>query len=296
MYQIISDSACDFSPSEIEYSDIQTIPFYVSFDSKTYLKEEVDISKEEYFNRLINEKNLFPKTAQPNPQDYIDICTPHLESGKDILILTISSKLSGSYNSAAIAQRSLEDTYTDRKVAIIDSLTASIGQGLILGEIIKMRNEGYTLEETARIAKEVLNTTRTYVTLDSLEYVRRGGRIGPTTALVGGILGLKPILQLSDGIVTQLDNVRGKKNAMRILEEAMVHALKDDISDVNIRIGHIGRREDAESFVQKTEAALGTKIENPVTELGVTIGAHAGPGALGVSYCKKYDQFERKIA
>ncbi|MCL2386861.1 MAG: DegV family protein [Defluviitaleaceae bacterium] len=292
MFQVISDSGCDFTKEEARNMDI--IPFYISFDQDN-LKEGIDISKEDYFKRLVTEKT-FPKTSQPSPQDYIDIYTPHLEAGKDILSLTISSKLSGSYNSAVLAARMLNEQYPNRTIAIIDSLNASVGQGLILREILKMKNAGYSLQETVQTAEKILKTTRVYFTLDSLEYLKRGGRIGTTTAFVGGILGLRPILHLEEGQVSQLDNVRGKKNALKLIEEAIIDALKDETENISIGIGHILRAEDAGDFKTNTETALGIKITNPITEVGAAIGAHAGPGALAFSYCKKYDSFKRGVA
>ena len=289
MFQIISDGGCDFSKEEVKKHKLDIVPFYITFDQVSHLKEGIDITKEDYFKRLVSEKNLFPKTSQPNPQDYIDVYTPHHKAGKDILLLTISSKLSGSNASAVIAADMLKDEYPDRTIIIIDSLNVSIGQGLILREIIKMRDAGYTLSETAKLARKILKTTRVYFTLESLEYLKRGGRVGPTTALVGGILGLRPILQLEEGQVSQLDSMRGKKKSLKLIEEAIVDAVKDDKQRVNLSIGHILREEDAAEFKASLESSLDMKIANPVIEVGVTIGTHAGPGALAFAYCMKYD-------
>ena len=289
MFQIISDGGCDFTKEEVQRYNLDVVPFYITFDQVNYLKEGVDISKDDYFDRLIAEKNLFPKTSQPNPQDYIDVYTPHLKAGRDILSLTISSKLSGSNVSAKLAADMLKEEYPQRTILVVDSLSASIGQGLILREIIKMRDIGYTLLETTQIAEEVLKTTRVYFTLDSLEYLKRGGRVGPTTALVGGILGLRPILQLEEGQVTQLDSVRGKNKSLKLIEEAMVDVLKDETEKINLSIGHIRREEDTINFKSNIESSLEMNIDNPITEVGVTIGTHAGPGALAFAYCIKYD-------
>lgn len=289
MYKIISDSGCDFSKEEALSSDVTIIPFYVSFDGETYLKQGVDVSTEEYFNRLISDKNLFPKTSQPNPQDYIDVFTPHLESGNDIIMLTISSKLSGSYQSATMAIDMLSEDYPDRTIALIDSLSASVGQGVILRELVKMRNAGYPLGQAVKCAEEVRSTTHVYFTVENLEYLRRGGRVGPTTALVGGILGLSPILQLENGEVSQLDNVRGKKRALELIEEAMVYALKDDIENINISIGHVMCRAEADTVGNNTEKALSIKLPHAATDIGIAIGTHAGPGAIAFAYCKKFE-------
>jgi len=289
MFQIISDAGCEFTKEEAKQFNVEIIPFYITFDGTTHLKDGIDITKDAYFTRLIEEKDLFPKTSQPTPQDYIDMYTPHLKAGKDILSFTISSKLSGTNNSARLAASMLEAEYPNRKIAVVDSLNASIGEGLILREIIKMRDAGHTLDETVAMAAEVIKSAHVYLTVDTLEYLKRGGRIGPTTALVGGILGLKPILQLVDGEVSQLDNVRGKKRVIKLMEDGMVAALSGDKENVSLCFGHIRNPEDAVAFKTSAETALGVKVDLPAVEIGVTIGTHAGPGALGFAYCKKYE-------
>ena len=291
MFQIISDGGCDFTKDEVQRHKVDVIPFYVTLDQETYLKEGVDISKEEYFMRLLEDKNLFPKTAQPSPQDYIDAYTPHLMAGKDIISLTISSKLSGTYNSAKLAADTLAEDYPNRRIIVIDSLNGALGQGLILKEIVKMRDKGFSIQETARLAGEVIKTAKLYFSLETLEYLKRGGRVGPTTALVGGILGLCPILHLVDGAVQQLDSVRGKERVMKLMKEGVIAALKDDIRNVNLSVGHILRMNEARRFNAELESALGMDTKNPVVEVGATIGTHAGPGALAVAYCKKHEAF-----
>jgi len=291
MYQLISDDGCDFTKEEAQKHKVDIIPFYVSFDQETHLKEGVDISKEEYFKRLLEEKNLFPKTSQPSPQDYMDIYTPHLKAGKDIISLTVSSKLSGTYNSACLAADMLKEDYPNRTIIVIDSLNCSIGQGLILRELISMRDKGYLITKVVDLADKIIKTTKIYFTLDSLTYLKRGGRVGPTTALVGGILGLRPVLHLVDGAVEQLDNVRGKKNVLKLMEEGVVAALKDEIQNINLCVGHILNKEDVLSFKANLEKALGVTIGNQISEIGATVGTHTGPGALAVAYCKKHENF-----
>ena len=291
MFQVISDGGCDFTKEEVKKHNVDIVPFYITFDQKTHLKEGIDITKEEYFKRLIDDKNLFPKTSQPSPQDYIDVYTPHLKAGKDIISLTISSKLSGTFNSASLAADTLKEEFPKQNIMVIDSLNASLCQGLILKEIIKMRDKGFSINETAKLANEIIKTAKIYFTLDTLEYLKKGGRVGPTTALVGGILGLRLVLQLVDGAVDQLDSVRGKKRVMQLVEEGVVAALKDETQNVNIAVGHILRKEEATVFKANLEASLATKIPAPVTEVGVTIGTHAGPGAMAIAYCKKYETF-----
>ena len=291
MFKIISDGGCDFSRREAEQHGVGLVPFYINIGNE-HFKEGVDISKDEYFERLLSDKSLRPKTAQPNPQDYIDEIAPQLTAGWDVLLITISSKLSGSHNSAQLAIEMLKEEFPDRKVMLIDSQNASIGQGLILRELIKMRDAGFSLHEAVNMAEEVKKTTRLYFTLDTLEYLKRGGRVGPTTALVGGILGLRPILQLDEGEISQLDNVRGKKKALKLIEEAMVAALQDEADKINLSVGHILCEKEATAFAANTEQALNIEISSPITSVGAAIGTHAGPGAMAFAYCKKYEALE----
>jgi len=291
MFQLISDGGCDFTKEEVQKHNIDIVPFYVMLENDTYLKEGVDITKDEYFKRLKQDKNLFPKTAQPNPQDYVDIYTPHLRAGKDIISLTISSKFSGTYNSACLAAEVVKEDYPDRTIIVIDSLNCAIGQGLILKEMVKMRDKGYSITKATQIAEELKKTVKIYFSLDTLEYLKKGGRVGPTTALVGGILGLRPILHIVDGAIEQLDSVRGKDRVLNLIEEGITAALKDEVQNINLSIGHILREEDAIKFKASLEKSLGMKITNPVVEVGATIGTHAGPGAVAIAYCKKYETF-----
>ena len=291
MFQIISDGGCDFTTEEIKKHNLEIVPFYITLDQERFLKEGIDITKEEYFKRLLEDKTLFPKTAQPSPADYMDAYTPYLEEGKDILSLTISSKLSGTHNSATLAATTLKEKFPQRTILVVDSLNAAVGEGLLLREIIRMRDAGLSLEETAVIAEEIKKTIRIYFTLESLEYLRRGGRVGPTTALVGGILGLRPILHLVEGMVEQLDSVRGNKKVLQWIAEGVAAALEDDKDKVNISVGHILKADDATKVKSKIESSLGITITNPIAEIGVTIGTHAGPGALVVAYGKKYENF-----
>ena len=291
MFQVISDGPCDFTKKEAEEYNVKVVPAYITFDGESYLKEGVEIDTEDYFKRLLADKTLRPKSAQPNPQDYIDACTPYLKDGKDVIIVTISSKLSGSNSSAQTAAEMLKEEYPNRTVHVMDSQSVTIGQSLIIREILKMRDAGYSFEDTIALAEKVRATTRIYVTLDTLEFLRRGGRVGPTTALVGGILGLRPILQVENGEVSQLDSIRGKKSAYKLMTEGVVASLADVKDDISISVGHIMSENDAIEFKASIEEALGVQISTPITKIGASVGTHAGPGAMGFAYCRKYNAF-----
>lgn len=288
MYKIISDWACDFSLEQVRDKDIHVVPFYITFDGTTFLKEGVDIGTAEYFAKIQADKSLFPKTSQPNPQDYMDAMTPYLEAGHDVIIITIASKLSGSHNSAIIAQSTLQEEFPDRHIEVVDSTTVTAGQALLVNEVITMRDAGLSLAETAEKARKIAATAKIYFTLDTLEYLKRGGRVGPTTAMVGNVLGLKPVLQVAGGVVSQVDSVRGQKKAAALIIEGLAAALKGQSDKVSVAVGHIAREEEIIAFGQQVEKELGTTLALPHVNVGVTIGAHAGPGALVVAYVARY--------
>lgn len=287
MFHLISDGGCDFSSADAKKYNVSIAPFYINFGDG-FQKEDVDITKEEFFNRLLSDKKLFPTTSQPNPQDYIELCEPQLKEGKDVIILTISSKLSGSNNSANVAADIMREDFPKQKVVVIDSFSGSIAQHLILKEMIKMRDDDLDLETVVSLTQKVIKTTHVYFSLDTLEYLKKGGRVGSTTALIGGALGLRPVLQLEEGMISQLDSVRGRKKVIKLLTEAVTHVLADVKDDVQLCIGHILDQKTADTLQESLESALAVQIENPVIAVGATIGAHAGPGALAFAYCKKY--------
>ena len=292
MFQIISDSSCDFSFEEAKDLGVHVVPIFVTLDGETYLREGIDIQKDEYFKRLKEDKKLFPKTAQLNPQDFVEVFKPYLEAGTDIICLPISSKLSGTYNSAVMAAQMLKEEFPDREIIAIDSLSVCVGQGLLLRELARMRDAGYSVTKAAEMIEKIKSTTKIYFTLESLEYLRRGGRVGPTTALVGGILGLRPVLHFVDGAIEQLDSVRGKEKVLHMIVEGVVSVLKDETDNVNIRLGHILCHDEISLIKTELEKALNIELTNAVAEIGISVGTHSGPGTIVVSYCRKFETLE----
>lgn len=289
MFTLVSDNSTDISQNERQKINVIQIPFYISFDGENFLKEEKDITLDEFYKKIKEDKTLYPKTSQPSPGDYEEVFRPILEKGEDIITLTISSKLSGSYQSAMTAAEILKEEFRDRKILVLDSMNVSVGANLIVRELARMRDDGLTIEEAFEKAKKISERTRVYFTIESLEYLKKGGRIGPASALVGGLLNLRPILQIADGLVSPLEKVRGKKMAFKVIKEAALEALKDSTNIVNIAVGHINDYDEAKSFKEEIEKELKITISAPIESVGATIGAHVGPGALIFGYCRKYE-------
>ena len=290
MFQIITDSAVDITKEDALKHNVEVIPFYVSTDGQNFVKESEGFSKDEFFDKLINDKDVKPKSSQPNPQDYIEFYTSHLKEGRDILSLAITSKLSGSYASAQIAAETLAEEYPDRKIMIVDTLNLTVGQILLLDQVKKMRDAGFSLQETYEKAEKIKGTIHVYFVLETLEFLHRGGRIGGAAAFVGSILKLKPILQMYEGAVEKFESVRGTKNAIKRLYDLAVNAISEAKDDMEFCVGHIRNRDVAEEYKSGIEKAIGKSSAVDIVDIGTLIGVHAGPGAIAVSYCKKYDK------
>lgn len=289
-YKVISDSSCDFEPSLAKDKNVDIVPFYITFEQSSYLKEGIDIQSDDFYHRLLNE-NAFPKTSLPSVQDYINVFTPYLEQGEDILCLCISSLLSGSYQSATNAANILLEDFPNRKISIIDTMQATFGQSLIVLEVVKMRDAGITLEETTNIINELKQTTKVIFTVDTLEYLQKGGRIGKATALAGSLLNIKPILLLEDGEIHSFSKARGKKKAISNVIDIFIEHIGENKNHYEFIVGHTFVPEEAKNLRDKLVNDYKIDINYPIINAGVTVGTHVGPGGVGISYIKKYQTY-----
>lgn len=289
-FKVISDSSCDFDPELAKEKNVEIVPFYISFDGNNYLKEGVDIQRDSFYTRLINERT-FPKTSLPSVQDYIDVYRPYLEQGEDILSLCISSSLSGSYQSAINASNILLEEFPDRKISIIDTMQATFGQGLLLMEAIKLRDENYTLENATQLLMKIKETSALIFALDTLEYLQKGGRIGKAAAFAGGLLNIKPVLMFKNGELKPVSKSRGKKKAINSAIDILFNIIKENKDDYEYIVGHTYNPEEARSFKNELIENYGLNIKHELINVGVTIGTHVGPGCVGVAIIKKTSTF-----
>ena len=226
-----------------------------------------------------------PTTAQVNPEDARALIEPYLKAGKDVLHIAFSSGLSGSYNSARIAGEELQEEYPDRKIVVIDSLAASLGQGLLVYLAQKKKEEGKTMDEVAQwVMEHRLNMVHTF-TVDDLNHLYRGGRVSKTTAVVGGVLNIKPVLHVDDeGKLIPVGKVRGRKKSLLALVDMMEEKLGSYKNSCDtIFISHGDCEQDAQFVVDKIKEKypIQTVLMNHV---GATIGAHSGPGTVALFF------------
>lgn len=288
-YKILSDTSCDMPVPLLEKLDVTYVPFHVSFDMEHYLKELRDITPDDFYDK-INAEKLFPKTSLPSVQDYMDAMEPVLKDGKDVFCMCLTSKFSGSYQSAVNAANILSESYPDRKIRVMDTTCVTGSQGLLVYEACRMRDAGFSLEKMAEILDKQKDTTKINFTVDSLEYLQKGGRIGKASALAGTILNIKPIIIMKDGELHPESKVRGHKKALKTIMDMTrneIGAEKEKYQVLFVR-GEKERQATAEEM-RKELAAEGFDVMDEIWPVGITIGTHAGPTPIGICYIKKYE-------
>lgn len=291
-YKLFSDSSCDLPDSLVEQFHINIVPFYVSFDQETYFREKIDLSNEAFYETLTTKK-VFSKSSLPSVQDYINKFTPALKEGYDIICLCLSHKFSGSYQSAVNAKHILEEKYPNAIIHIIDSLQATAGQGLLLLQIANMMEKGLTIEELVEKVNIIKATTRIMFTVDDLDYLEKGGRIGKALCLASNMLDLKPLIQLKEGELIPYSNVRGRRRSLDKLYSMLEEHFQESgekFEDYDFCIANATTTDDAQYLQSKVETLIGRNLPYPIFQIGVTIGTYTGPGAVGICFIKNYDR------
>ncbi len=279
-FEIISDSSCDLSKIDIKKHNINIVPFYFSFDGETYYKEGDEYTSFDFFNKLATE-DLYPKTSLPSVQDYYDAFERILKEGKDIVCLCISSKFSGSYQSANNAKMNIQDAYPDRRIEVLDSLAATVAQGVVVKHVAKLQQNGATIDEVIASLNNPENNYKIFFTLDTLDYLQKGGRLGKGASLVGSLLDIKPILTLEDGELFPLAKVRKKKKAYDYIVDASYEYSKT-FEKFTVTLLTCLDTDDVTVLKTQCEEKFGNNVNIEVEYIGCTIGVHTGPTAIGV--------------
>lgn len=290
-YQLFSDSSCDLPENLLQKHQIKIIPFYVSFDQENYIKENLEISKEEFYKTL-TENKTYTKTSLPSVQDYITMFSPALEEGHDILCLCLTQKFSGSYQSAINSKHILEEQYPESNIEIIDSFQATGGQGMLLLQIAAMKEAGLSLPEVAHKVSILKTTARIMFTVNSLDYLTKGRRIGKVVSLARDMMNLKSLIQLKEAELIPYSNIRGRKKSLDKVLEMVVEHFNDTgekSEDYEFCIASATTLEDSNYLKKELEAYLNRKLAYPIFQIGVTIGTYTGPGAIGICFVKKYN-------
>jgi DegV family protein with EDD domain len=279
-YQIITDSGCDLPNELLEKLNLKTVSLSLLFRGKAQ-PDSVSGDIKSFYDALREGESA--ATSAVNPEGWSKVIEPVLQAGQDALVITFSSGLSTTYQSAVIAANELMEQYAGRTVKVVDSLCASLGQGLLVWYACQKRDAGMTLEElTAWVESHKLNLCH-WFTVDDLMYLKRGGRVSAATALVGTMLQIKPVLHVdNEGHLINVAKARGRKASVQALADKVVKTGLPGENDT-IFICHGDCREDADALAAMLKERMGVK-EVFIGYTGAVIGSHSGPGTLAVFY------------
>ena len=279
-YQIITDSGADLSQQLLQQLDVKSVSLSLLFRGQTQ-EDKVTDDIVEFYNALGQGEEA--KTSAVNPEGWVHVIEPALKEGKDALVLTFSSGLSTTYQSAVIAANDLLEQYPDRKIRVVDTRCASLGQGLLTWYVCKQRDNGATLEEAAAWAEAHKLHLCHWFTVDDLMHLKRGGRIGAATAVVGTMLQIKPVLHVDDeGHLVNVAKARGRKASIEALAKKLAE-LGGNYDNSTVFLSHGDCREDAEFLIRLMKEKYGVK-EVLLSYVGSVIGSHAGPGTLALFF------------
>lgn len=275
--RIVTDTVADLSPEMCAEHGIKMVPLTVHFGPESFLDVE-EMSSAQFWEKIKTSPH-HPKTAQPAPGDFLKIYQPIADAGDEILSLHVSGKLSGTISSAGVAASMLPPG----KVTLVDTKSASLGIGLMAIEAARRAKAGESAEQIAAYLNDVKERTHIFFSLDSLEFLQKNGRVGKAQAMLGGLLGIKPILQVDrEGVVAPADKVRGKSKVLPRVLELMNERIP---FGRKVRMGLLHTQDELEAnrwlevFKEKYDV-----VESYVASIGPVVATNAGPGTVGVAF------------
>jgi len=279
--RFFTDSSCDMPSQWIQEKGIHIVPLKISFGNETFL-DRVNLSVEQFYNKMRNYPEL-PKTAAPSPYDYQEVFEQIMEPGDDAIIISLSSALSSTYQSAKLAVEMFQEDHPDHRMEVFDSKNGSVGLGLIVLQLAKMRDDGNSYEEITEKAPALIKNTFTFVLLETIENAVKGGRVDRVKGMIASMLNIKVLLHVSqEGTVEILDKARGSKNALKRFFD-LVEEFGGNFEERVLAIAHSNCEEKAIQVKQMLEEKYKTaKIF--MTEIGPTIGTYASEGGLLISF------------
>lgn len=275
--KIITDSTSDILPDDAAKSGIEIVPLKVSFGEEEYI-DKFTITNDEFYQKLKKSRRL-PTTTLVNPEQFVDVFNRH--GDEDILGIFISSKLSGTYQSAVIAK----ELVGRENIYLIDSGTVTIGMILLIYHAVRMKDEGKTAEEIYKEIIALASRISIYAVIDTLEYLVKGGRLSAAQGLLGGALGIKPIIRVKDGVIQNVGKARGVAKAIAHLEEELFRKGLVD-SAMPIAFAHFENQSGLDIFMK----CFPSNGQRYVSSIGSVVGTHSGPGVSAIAF------FEQKAS
>ncbi|MGB4563909.1 MAG: DegV family protein [Dethiobacteria bacterium] len=273
MLRIVTDSTADIPLEQAREVGVRIVPLKVFFGDECY-RDWVELTPEQFYEKL-KSSPVMPRTSQPSPEDFLDTYR-QFHPGDEIISIHISRQLSGTLQSAELAQKMLPE----REIQCFDSLQASVGLRLQVLEAARAAKEGCSKEEVLRLLKHYRDHSRVYFVVDTLEYLHKNGRIGKAKTLLGGLLKVKPLLCLEQGVIGPVEQARGWKKAVQRLIELMEADLSG-AKAIKALVAHAVVPEEAEKIKAEIQERLQPR-EITTASIGAVIGSHVGPGVVGI--------------
>ena len=282
-FVIVTDSSADLSHEMVQTLGVEVLPLAFTMEGKTYYNytDNRDMAPKEFYRRLA--AGAVATTNAVNVGQAIEGIEPLLQAGRDVLVLAFSSGLSATFQSSKLAVEELSEKYPERKLYTVDTLCASLGQGLLVWYAAQERKKGRTIEEVRDWAEANKLSLCHQFTVDDLHFLKRGGRISATTAVVGSMLQIKPVLHVDDeGHLINIGKARGRQSSLKALVDKMEKTVTE-AGKQTVFISHGDCLEDAEAVAQMVRERFGTQ-DIRINYVGPVIGAHSGPGTLALFY------------
>lgn len=295
-YRIVTDGSCDLPPALCREKDIDVVPFYVSFGSEDYQKEIIEMPIRKFYDQMVEDPTTFPKSSMPSVQDYVDVFKPIVEGGQAIICICITTKFSGSYQSAMNAKAMLLEKYPDAGITVIDSTINTVLQGIYVLEAVRMRDAKLPYERVIDELEAIKGTGRIFFTIGNIDYLKHGGRIGKLAGLAGSMLGIKPLITLKEGEIFSSGLARSRKKSLEKVYDLLWQYLQEIHAEPDgyiICVGYGYDVEEGEEFRKGAVAFLQAKgyavadADIQKYQIGATISVHTGPYPLGFGVLKK---------
>lgn len=291
MYKIVSDSACDLSKEYLEKHDVTIVPLSVSFDGETYYRDGVDITRDECYQRMVDDPKLFPKTSLPSVESYAEVFRNYVEQGFPVVCFTITTLFSGSYNSAMNAKSLVEEDYPDANICVIDSKQNTVTQALLIDQFVKMLEDGLSFEQAMSKLDALMASARIFFTVGSLDYLKMGGRIGKVATAATGKLGVKPVIVMKDGDIG-LGGIGRNRNKLKasVLQVAKKYLDENGKDNFIVSVGYGYDKEEGLQFMNEVESTLDVKLDSETNvAIGIVSAVHTGPYPIGLGVIRKYE-------
>lgn len=297
MYQIISDGSCDLPMQLAKEKGIEVVPFYVSFDEQTYLKEIEEMPIRDFYNKMVeNENVVFPKSSLPSVNDYVTSFEKYVKQQIPIICICITTKFSGSFDAARNARNILLETYPDARIEVIDSQMDTVLQGMYVLEAAKLKECGTVYEEAVKRLLDIRETGRIFFTVGNVEYLKHGGRIGKLSGLTASLLGIRPLITLKEGEIFPSGLARSRKKSQEAVVKLLDSHVKElmaqgeNMEDYIVDVGYGYDIPEAEAFLRTVKETFKDVLNTDSIEMyqiGATIAVHTGPYPIGVGFIKK---------